>query len=222
MRAGAFPSSDVDGPRVTWRDPDMTADSEHEPADENADGTQGAVSGVVELAPNGRARCRACGENLVKGEWRLGERAQNPFGEGETTYWFHVGCGARRRAAVFLAALDQAEAAAERPEIAALLSTARFGSEHPRADRIADVSEAPSGRARCRHCRELIEKGALRIVLSIFKEGRFDPMGYLHDKCLTEYVGAAVPFERLELISQGLTDEQRRALLDVCNVEPRM
>lgn len=220
-RAGAFPVRDIDVPCVTWRDPRMTADSELEPADENAEASQVAVSGVLELAPNGRARCRACGENLSKGDWRLGERAQNPFGEGETTYWFHVSCGARRRAAVFSAAIEQAGVDMERPEIAALLSTARFGSEHPRADRIAEVGEAPSGRARCRHCRELIQKGALRIVLSIFKEGRFDPMGYLHGECLTEYVGAQVPFERLEHLGQSLTEERRQALLEVCSVVPR-
>lgn len=220
-QVGAFPERNIDVPRVTWCDPRMTADSEHEPADESSEVSQVAVSGVLELAPNGRARCRACGETLVKNAWRLGERAHNPFGEGETTYWFHASCGARRRSAVFLAALQQAEADAERAEIAALLSSARFGSEHQRADRIADVSEAPSGRARCRHCRDLIEKGALRIVLSIFKDGRFDPMGYLHCKCLTEYVGAAVPFERLEHLSKSLTDEQRQAVLELCSVVPQ-
>ncbi len=176
-----------------------------------------AVHGVLEIAANGRARCRACGQALVKGEWRLGERAHNPFGEGETTYWFHVSCAAVRRPEVLLAALPEHELPAA---VAPWLDAARFGKDHRRAARFAAVGVAPSGRARCRHCRELIEKGDVRIELSIFKDGRFDPMGYLHTKCLTSYVGAQVPFERLAPLCEALTPEQRQTLADACALEP--
>jgi hypothetical protein len=168
---------------------------------------------VLEVAANGRARCRACSKSLAKGEWRLGERAKNPFGEGDTTYWFHAGCGAVRRPEVLMAALPEGDIPAD---IAPLVATARFGREHRRAGRFAAVGAAPSGRARCRHCRELIEKGEVRIELSIFKEGRFDPTGYLHAKCLTEYVGARVPFERIAPLCDALSGDQRQALIDVC------
>lgn len=171
------------------------------------------VHGVLELAPNARAKCRACGKALAKGEWRLGERAKNPFGEGDTTYWFHAACGAVRRPEVFAAALAAGETPAE---VAPLEAMARFGAEHHRAGRLAAVGVAPSGRARCRHCRELIEKAELRLELSIFKEGRFDPMGYLHPRCLTEYVGVKVPFERVEPLCQGLTTDQQQTLRAVC------
>lgn len=175
------------------------------------------VHGILELAANGRARCRACNQNLPKGEWRLGERAKNPFGEGETTYWFHAACGAIRRAEVFMAALSGAEQPAP---IQALVSVAEFGQAHRRAGRFSAVGVAPSGRARCRHCRELIDKGQVRIELSIFHDGRFDPMGYLHARCLTQYVGAVVPFERLAPLTDALTDEQRQALRAACGTPP--
>lgn len=171
------------------------------------------IHGVLEPAPNARAKCRACGQALSKGEWRLGERAKNPFGEGETTYWFHAACGAVRRPEVWMAALPAGELPAA---LSPLVATAQFGAAHRRAGRFAAVGVAPSGRARCRHCRDSIEKAELRIELSIFKEGRFDPMGYLHPRCLTEYVGVKVPFERLEPLCASLTADQQLSLREVC------
>ncbi len=191
-------------------------DQELPPAESNAEESETGVHGVLEIAANGRARCRACGTGLGKGEWRLGERAKNPFGEGDTTYWFHLPCGALRRPEVFLAALDEREHGAENSMFDAWLVTVRFGGEHHRAGRVAAVGVAPSGRARCRHCRELIEKGDVRIELTIFKEGRFDPMGYLHPKCLTGYVGATVPVERFDGLIGGLSEEHRQVIIEAC------
>lgn len=192
-----------------------SSEDDQEPEAEAIAPESEAPKGVLEVAPNGRAKCRACGKSLTKGEWRLGERAKNPFGEGDTTYWFHATCGALRRPEVLVAALECMEVGSP-AELAPLLEAARFGQAHRRAGRFAAVGVAPSGRARCRACRELIEKGDVRVELSIFKDGRFDPMGYLHPKCLTEYVGEKVPFERLAPLCDALTDEQRRAVVEVC------
>lgn len=198
----------------------MSPEDDEEPtaperaAEDASNAASETVRGVLEVAANGRARCRVCGQALVKGEWRLGERATNPFGEGETTYWFHLACGAVRRPEVLIAALPEDEVPTE---IEPFLATARFGAEHRRAGRFAAVGVAPSGRARCRHCRDLIGKGEVRLELSIFKEGRFDPMGYLHPKCLTEYVGMQVPFERIAPLCAALSDAQRQVLIDVCS-----
>lgn len=193
----------------------MIPDDPEPTAGEEQGAEQGAtpVQGVLEVAANGRAKCRACGKALAKGEWRLGERAKNPFGEGDTTYWFHAACGAVRRPEVLLAAVPDGAVPAD---IEPLLVQAQFGAEHRRAGRFAAVGVAPSGRARCRHCRELIEKGELRIELSIFKDGRFDPMGYLHPRCLTEYVGVKVPFERLEPLGAELPADQLQSLREAC------
>lgn len=176
-----------------------------------------APRGVVEVAPNSRARCRACGEALVKGQWRLGERTINPFGEGETTYWFDISCGASRRPEVLLAAFGEVSDAAAKAAIEPWREAAQFGARHPRAARLAAVGIAPSGRARCRHCRELIDKGELRMDLSMFNDGRFDPMGYLHIKCLTEYVGDDVPLERVRPMCDTLTDAQRADVERCCS-----
>ncbi len=46
---------------------------------------------VIEPAKSSRARCRSCGEKIVKGELRLGEPS---IYEGHVTYrWHHLKCG---------------------------------------------------------------------------------------------------------------------------------
>jgi hypothetical protein len=62
----------------------------------------------------------------------------------------------------------------------------------------------------------LIEKGDVRIELTIFKEGRFDPMGYLHPKCLTDYVGNSVPVERFDGLMDALSEDQRQVVVEAC------
>ena len=192
-------------------------DEEHPEGD--GEQTAVAVHGVLEMAANGRARCRACGKNLAKGEWRLGEKAKNPFGEGDTTYWFHAECGAVRRPDVLLAALDHTPDALDQDTRARWVADARFGVDHHRAARLTAVGVAPSGRARCRHCRELIAKSDVRIELTIFNDGRFDPMGYLHPKCLTDYVGVAVPFKRFDGLLDELPADKKDHLASHCRLE---
>jgi hypothetical protein len=76
---------------------------------------------------------------------------------------------------------------------------AREGIAQPRLTRIAKAERAASGRARCRHCRELIEQGALRLCLQMFEEGRFNPIGMIHATCAVHYFGAEPAIERLRL-----------------------
>ncbi|MEM6733956.1 MAG: hypothetical protein AAF658_20505, partial [Myxococcota bacterium] len=80
----------------------------------------------------------------------------NPFGDGEATYWFHPWCAAARRPDVYLELEHVPEELDDRAQLEAL---AQVGKEHHRLARIARIERAPSGRARCRHCKELIEKG---------------------------------------------------------------
>jgi hypothetical protein len=197
----------------------MSGEPEHQETPPPGDDEQAAaaVHGVLEVAANGRARCRACGGTLSKGEWRLGEKAKNPFGEGDTTYWFHVACGAVRRPGVFLAALHDSPEVSDQAALERWTADARFGADHHRAARLTAVGVAPSGRARCRHCRELIAKAELRIELSMFNDGRFDPMGYLHPKCLTDYVGAPVPFRRFAGLLDALSPVETDQLAGHCS-----
>jgi hypothetical protein len=165
---------------------------------------------VLQHAPSGRAKCRACGEAIAKGELRYGEEVTNPFTEGLTTLWFHLDCGALRRpekARPLL--LESSEAIASREE---LLVEAELGQAHPRLCRIAKVERAPSGRAHCRHCKQFISNGALRIALEIFDEGRFNPMGYLHIGCSKDYFSAIPSPRRLLRPSRALDDEARTEL----------
>lgn len=157
------------------------------------DGTQ--PKGMIEAASSGRSKCRGCGTAIAKGELRLGDQHPNPFGDGEVTYWFHLECGAYRRPETFVAVVggDERHAAAH----AQLLAVARAGVEHPRLTRLARLEPAPSGRARCRQCRETIDKGELRLALDIFQDGRFDPIGFVHLSCQRDYFGASVSVDRL-------------------------
>jgi hypothetical protein len=170
---------------------------------------------LLQHAPTGRAKCRACGDAIAKGELRFGEEVTNPFTEGLTTLWFHLDCGALRRPEKTRPLiLESNEEISDRAE---LLSEAELGEAHPRLCRIAKVERAPSGRAHCRHCKEVIEKGALRFALEIFDEGRFNPMGFLHVTCSAGYFSVLPSGRRLSRPEQALDESSRRelrALLD--------
>ena len=144
---------------------------------------------TLEPAASGRAKCRACGELIKKGELRLGERLPNPFADGEMVVWFHPQCGAFKRPealAVAIAAHD-----GDLAEGDALLADAALTRRWPRLERLGPVEPAPSGRARCRHCRETIGKDAWRMALRFFEEGMYSGGGYLHATCVADYVAAA-------------------------------
>jgi len=166
------------------------------------------MSGVVEPAASGRAKCRACGGKIEKGELRFGEKLPNPFGDGEASYWFHMDCAAYRRPEPFLEVLGiQAEALPEQERLEAI---AKPGLEHPRLSRVARLERAPSGRARCRQCREAIAKDGFRIALEIFQEGRFDPIGFIHLECQADYFGVRAEPERILRAGKGLSEAVRQ------------
>ncbi len=161
---------------------------------------------VIERAATGRAKCRACGQAIAKGDERFGEALPNAYGEGESLFWFHLRCAACSRAESFLPALEQAQAAPE--ERAALGELAQGGIAEPRLTRISKAERASSGRARCRHCRELIAQGAWRVALQIFEEGRFNPMGTIHAACAAHYFEAEPSIERLRLPNNQLDEAE--------------
>jgi hypothetical protein len=144
---------------------------------------------LIEPASSGRAKCRGCGRPIAKGELRLGERLPNVFGEGEMTLWFHVPCAAYKRPQVFLDTVQDATDAIEGRE--RLETVARRGVAHRRLPRIDGIQRAATGRSRCRHCKEMIEKEAWRIPLVYYEEGRFEPSGYVHLRCAPAYFETA-------------------------------
>jgi hypothetical protein len=164
------------------------------------------MASVIERATSGRAKCRACGQAIAKGEERFGEALPNAYAEGESLFWFHLRCAACSRPDPLLAVLEQGEAA---PAAASeLMEVAREGVAHPRLSRISRAEQASSGRARCRHCRELIEQGDWRLALQMFEEGRFNSIGTIHAVCAVHYFGAEPSLERLTLPNNQLDSTQ--------------
>ena len=159
---------------------------------------------VIEPAASGRAKCRGCGEPIAKDELRLGERLPNPFGEGEMTLWFHPFCGAYKRPEPFLEALEATTESIDEADW--LRAEAEKGVAHRRLPRIDGAQPAPTGRARCRCCREPIEKEAWRIGLLYYEDGYFNPSGFIHVGCSQEYFETDDVIGRLKHFSPTLTD----------------
>lgn len=158
---------------------------------------------VIEPASSGRAKCRGCGAKIEKDELRFGERQPNAFGDGEMTLWLHLHCAAYKRPEPFLETIAEGQGTEleDRDELSAI---ARFGVAHRRVPRINGASPAPTGRARCRCCRELIDKDAWRIELVYFEGYRFEPSGYIHAECAADYFETTEIIDRIRFFSPGL------------------
>jgi hypothetical protein len=174
---------------------------------------------VIALAPSSRSKCRGCEAAIEKGALRFGEADVNPFGEGETQRWFHLECGALRRPERFGPAL---EATPDVPGREALAELVKGGLEHPRLVRIAGGERAPSGRAHCRHCREIIEKGALRIALEIWEDGRFSPMGSIHARCAPSYFGTRDVMDRVKRGTPDLSQTDAKEMAETVATAPEI
>ncbi len=145
---------------------------------------------------------------------RLGERLPNLFGEGDMTLWFHPACAAYKRPQLFLEAVQAGAAGID--DNGVLETVARLGVTHRRLPRINGVERAPTARAHCRSCRELIPKDAWRVALVFYEEGRFSPGGFVHLSCAPAYFETTDLLDRIRHLSPNLTDsdvEQLRAQL---------
>ena len=172
---------------------------------------------IIEAASSGRAKCRSCDQPIAKGELRLGERQPNAFGDGEMTLWFHLLCGAYSRPEPFLEAQS---AAPPDVQLDSLVAAARFGIEHRRVPRLHGAERAASGRAHCRSCRELIDKGEWRLPLVFFEDYRFSPGGYIHPRCAREYFETTELLDRIRHFAPQL-GEAELAEVGASLLEPR-
>ena len=164
------------------------------------------MGSVIERASTGRAKCRTCGQAIGKGEERFGEALPNAYGEGESLFWYHLRCAACSRPEALLAVLEQGQAVPD--GTSELITLARGSVSQPRLSRILRAERASSGRARCRHCRELIEVNAWRLALQMFEEGRFNAIGTIHASCAVHYFGTEPSIERLTLPSNQLSSQE--------------
>jgi hypothetical protein len=169
------------------------------------------VPDLIQPASTGRAKCRGCGKSIAAGELRFGESLPNAYAEGEAMYWFHLVCGACMRPEKFLPVLEASTD--EVPERAWLQQAASLGLAHERLPRLARAERAASGRARCRSCRETVDKGAWRLALQIFEEGRFSPMGTVHAECAEPYFGTIDILDRLQRLPPGLDAKASEEIL---------
>jgi Poly(ADP-ribose) polymerase and DNA-Ligase Zn-finger region len=163
------------------------------------------VPHVIEPASSGRAKCRSCDQAIAKGELRFGERQPNSFGDGDMTLWFHLRCGAYSRPEAFL---DTEPPSPAEPTFEELVAAARFGIAHRRVPRLHGAERAPSGRAHCRSCRELIGKGEWRLALVFFEEFRFNAGGYIHLNCARAYFETVDLLDRIRHFSPDLTKSE--------------
>jgi hypothetical protein len=169
---------------------------------------------VIEPAPTGRSKCRGCAQAIARDALRFGERLPNPFGAGEMTLWFHPLCAAYKRPEPLLQALQ--ELPPDTPGHSQLRETAQRAMAHRRLPRIDGAERAPSAKARCRHCREPIERDSWRIRLVFYEEGMFSAGGFVHQRCSKAYFETDAVGDQVLHFSPDLSaadhDELRRGL----------
>lgn len=179
---------------------------------------------VLEPAASGRAKCRGCARSIEQGALRFGERQPNAFGEGEMTLWFHLDCAAYKRPEPLLELLatpPDAAAQLQPDALARLRAAAEHGIAHRRLPRIDGAERAATGRARCRHCRELIERGEWRIPLVFFEEYRFAPSGFVHAACVPAYFETSDVLARVRHFNPALTDADTAELAAAIAAAPQ-
>jgi Poly(ADP-ribose) polymerase and DNA-Ligase Zn-finger region len=125
---------------------------------------------VIEGARSSRAKCKTCRKKIDKDVLRVGVLIEGPYGVGYL--WHHLTCAAKRR----LDDVEEAYAAeawkhAKVPpeSVPALVELRKLHEEaeekRQSRQRIPYAELDPSGRAKCKECGELMEKGSLRVVL---------------------------------------------------------
>ena len=174
---------------------------------------------IIEAARSGRAKCKTCRRAISLGTLRLGVLVEGPYGAGHM--WHHLTCAARRhlewvRDAYRLESWNAAKTVPEKvPNLVDLEKLQQDAEERKKQRReLPYVELAPSGRSRCKHCEELIDRGAPRVVLGRLVEfgsqTRTSPIN-VHPRCVrgeTDKPDCATEtdglFEALRANSEGL------------------
>jgi hypothetical protein len=164
---------------------------------------------MIEVAKTGRAKCRACRQPIEKDALRFGEEQPSQFAEGMQWAWYHLPCAAKSKPVPLRAAMDAF--GGEIPDRAGI--EAAMGQADTSATEFPYAERAPTGRSRCLHCREPIEKDALRVATQRELEMGRTGAGYLHPRCAPEFTGDADLAAALRRNSRSLS-EQDMAQLD--------
>jgi hypothetical protein len=170
---------------------------------------------VIEGARSGRSRCKTCRRTIQKGALRLGILIDGPYGKGYL--WHHIKCAARRQfdrveeAYAAEAWKEAKDPPAAVPALEELRVHAERAEERKKSRRQPPYAEIdPSGRARCKQCDQLIEKGSVRVVLGrnvqFGNQVRTAPI-HVHPAC----VPVALQAEDSATTPEGLVDALRSA-----------
>jgi len=168
---------------------------------------------MIEEARSSRSRCRSCRTKIDKGKLRLGILLEGPYGTGYL--WHHLTCAAKRKLEDVEAAYEQ-RAWTEGVEVPPLeeLRALREKAQKKKAEQRDPpyVERAPSGRAKCKHCEELIEKGTLRVVLlreiTFGNQVRGMPI-HVHPRCVAAETLAEDCLTELEGLEDALRANSR-------------
>lgn len=166
---------------------------------------------IVETAKSGRARCRTCGEGILKGEARFGEEVPNAFSDsgGMALHWHHLRCAAKKKPSQLREALGTFPGAVpDRAELDRLIAE-NEPKQRPTTFPYAEL--APTARSHCGECHTLIAKGALRVALAREQDGPALMMPptprYYHVACSPAVLGPdlAKALAQIRANSRGLS-----------------
>ncbi len=135
-------------------------------ASEDPDSEEQLAPYLIEGARSSRSKCRTCKRKIDKGSVRIGILLEGPYGTGYL--WHHLTCAARRRFEDVEAAYaeDAASPGTELPPLEELKLLKEKAEEKRAQKKTAPyVDVAPTSRAKCKSCEEIMEKGTPRITL---------------------------------------------------------
>jgi poly(ADP-ribose) polymerase-like protein len=125
---------------------------------------------LIEGARSGRAKCKSCRKAIPQGSLRIGIRVEGPYGVGHM--WHHLTCAAKRQfdkveEAYAMEAWNFAKVVpTELPDLGELRELREEAEKKKSEAKAIPYAELdPSGRAKCKHCGESLEKGAPRVVV---------------------------------------------------------
>ena len=138
--------------------------SDDEPKPDDAEEELAAY--VIEPAKSARSKCRSCRKKIDKGVTRLGVLVDGFYGPGYS--WNHVKCLAKKDISKVEEAYELLDLDPEwkLPTLEALRKEAAKADEKKKEKKLAPYAErAPTGRSKCKHCGEGIDKGAWRVAI---------------------------------------------------------
>lgn len=145
---------------------------------------------VIEVAKTGRAKCRACKQNIAKDELRFGEEVASQFGDGESLQWYHLACAAEARPVELQPVLEAY--GGDVPNRAELLASLPANARDLGLQKVQKAERAPTGRATCMQCKQPIGKGEWRVAVEReLQTGGVAGMkgsGYLHIACAMQFL----------------------------------